>query len=287
LLTLTGTLIGGVGGVTGAAAGFNEVTNNALGTVIKRLGIAAVAMCLKDKICLGMAGVTGAEIARQAALLQQRNPNLTEENALLLALTDYGASTITGRPASPLPPSDPMVNVPVAVGGGNTATPGTVLPGQGAPGYGEANPTVGNTSTTSPIGGAFGPNIMVSQDVGNGVKLYPDGSLRTPDGKFASVSGVPAPGTAAAAQFADLLRQHGANVVGLEMEVDGPLGARRYDIVTMDSAGVLHGIEIKTGGAKLDSYQEFSDRYINRFGANGTGRLAGKRVVSSTTVYLP
>ncbi|MBB4224247.1 hemagglutinin repeat-containing protein [Variovorax guangxiensis] len=185
-------------------------------------------------------------------------------------------------------PGGPLVNVPIRPDqAGGTSTSGDVLPGQGSPGYEGANPTAGNNSTTSPIRGPLGPNVMISQDVGNGVKLYPDGSLRTPDGKFASISGVPAPGTAAAAQFADLLRQNGVNVVGLEMEVDGPLGKRRYDIVTQDSSGVLHGIEIKTGGATQNSYQDFSDRYINRFGADGTGRLVGKRVVSSTTVYLP
>jgi filamentous hemagglutinin len=163
LLTLTGTLIGGVGGAVGAAAGVNEVTNNGLGTVIKRVGITAVAMCLKDPACLALTGATGVEIARQAAIRRQSEPNLTEENALLLALTDYGASTITGRPASPLPPSDPMVNVPVAVDGGNTATPGMVLPGQGSPGYEESNPATGNTSTTSPNNGPIGGNIVMSE----------------------------------------------------------------------------------------------------------------------------
>ena len=97
------------------------------------------------------------------------------------------------------------------------------------------------------------------------VRVYPDGSLRTPDGKFASVSGMPAPGTANAQAFADYLSSNGVDVVGTEMEVQGPLGIRRYDIVTRNADSSLFGIEVKSGGASLTPYQEFSDMYINQF----------------------
>jgi filamentous hemagglutinin len=117
--------------------------------------------------------------------------------------------------------------------------------------------------------------------------LYPDGSLRTPDGKFASVSGNPAPGTKASTQFADFLRNNGVNVVGEEVEIDGPLGARRYDIVTQDADGTLHGIEVKSGGATRDTYQQFTDQFVNQFGGIATGRFAGKTIGSVTTVYVP
>ncbi|MDQ0015403.1 filamentous hemagglutinin [Variovorax boronicumulans] len=168
LLTLTGTLIGGVGGAAGAAAGFNEVTNNGLGTVIKRVGIAAVAFCLKDSKCLELTGATGVEILRQAELRRQSDANLSEENALLLALTDYGASTITGRPASPLPPPDPMVNVPIRPDqAGGTSTSGDVLPGHSTPGYDGTNPTGGNTSTTTTNYGPMGWILMTSQGTGS------------------------------------------------------------------------------------------------------------------------
>ncbi|WP_407060526.1 filamentous hemagglutinin N-terminal domain-containing protein [Burkholderia stagnalis] len=126
-----------------------------------------------------------------------------------------------------------------------------------------------------------------SQNLGSNIRLYPDGSLRTPDGKFASVSGSPAPGTVSASQFADFLKNNGVNVVGQEVSVNGPLGTRRYDIVTQDANGTLHGIEVKSGGATPNTYQEFSDQFVNRFGAAGTGRFAGKTISSSTTVYLP
>jgi filamentous hemagglutinin len=117
--------------------------------------------------------------------------------------------------------------------------------------------------------------------------VYPDGSLRTPDGKFASVSGSPAPGTTAAANYADFLKTNGVNVVGQEMVVNGPLGPRRYDIVVQDSAGNLQGIEIKSGSATKTTYQNFTDSFVNQFGAPGAGKLEGKSVTSTITIYVP
>jgi hypothetical protein len=124
-------------------------------------------------------------------------------------------------------------------------------------------------------------------EVSGGAKLYPDGSLRTPDGKFASVAGSPAPGTTAASNYADFLSRNGVNVVGKEVAVEGPLGLRRYDIVVRDASGNLQGIEIKTGTAGKTPYQDFTDKFVNQFGAQGTGRIAGETVKSSVTIYLP
>ena len=120
-----------------------------------------------------------------------------------------------------------------------------------------------------------------------GVRQYPDGSYRTPDGKFASVEGMRPPGARAAEEFSDFLSTNGMDVVGTEMEVVGPLGARRYDIVVRDAARRYHGIEIKSGGARLTTYQGFTDYFVNRFGAAGTGRLKDITVTSATTVYVP
>ncbi|HLP99429.1 MAG TPA: hypothetical protein VK149_13410, partial [Sideroxyarcus sp.] len=121
----------------------------------------------------------------------------------------------------------------------------------------------------------------------SGVRAYPDGSLRTPDGKFSSIAGQPAPGTVNAANYAEFLRSNGVNVVGTELEVVGPLGVRKYDIGTRNPDGSIFGIEIKSGEATLGSYQEFSDMYINQFGAIGRGRIAGQPVTGSMTIYLP
>jgi filamentous hemagglutinin len=77
------------------------------------------------------------------------------------------------------------------------------------------------------------------------------------------------------------------DVVGLEMAVDGPLGKRVYDIVVRGADGLLHGVEIKTGGASKDSYQNFTDYFVNIFGAAGRGRISGETISSATTIYLP
>jgi hypothetical protein len=130
------------------------------------------------------------------------------------------------------------------------------------------------------------PNSMASNGA-SGVHMYPDGSLRTPDGKFASIAGMPAPGTSAALDFAKVLADSGIDVVGTELEVDGPLGVRRYDIGTRNPDGTIFGLEIKTGGAIRNSYQDFSDMYINQFGAVGRGRIAGQMITGSMTIYLP
>ncbi|MDY4341359.1 hemagglutinin repeat-containing protein [Xanthomonas sp. LF07-6] len=119
------------------------------------------------------------------------------------------------------------------------------------------------------------------------VKVYPDGSIRTPDGKFASIGGRAPPGTKSASDFADFLSRNGVDVVGTEMVVKGPLGDRRYDIVVRDAAGNLQGIEIKTGGAKKTPYQDFTDMFVNQFGARGVGRISGEAVKSNITIYLP
>lgn len=134
-----------------------------------------------------------------------------------------------------------------------------------------------------------GPPIAgtVPSSLASNVRLYPDGSLRTPDGKFASVSGMPAPGTTAASNYATFLANNGVNVAGTELEVEGPIGIRRLDIGTYNPDGSIFGIEIKTGGATPDTYQAFTDMYINQFGGVGRGRISGIPVTGTMTIYLP
>ena len=66
--------------------------------------------------------------------------------------------------------------------------------------------------------------------------------------------------------------------------MNGPLGARRFDIVTRDANGLLHGIEIKIGGASPTLYQQFTDKFVNMFGVSGTGRFDRKTISTATTV---
>ncbi len=190
------------------------------------------------------------------------------------------------------PPTAPGVAVvtPTVIpcGPGLLCPAPTIVSVPGSPGS-----VPGNAILSSVDGGSgthtvtSGNNTNTPQNIGDNVQLYPDGSLRTPDGKFASVSGNPAPGTTAASQFADLLRNNGVNVVGEEMVVNGPLGPRRYDAVTQDANGTLHGIEVKSGGASPTIYPNFTNQFVNQFGATGTGRLSGQSVSTATTVYVP
>ncbi|WP_241088825.1 Hint domain-containing protein [Pseudomonas viridiflava] len=137
------------------------------------------------------------------------------------------------------------------------------------------------------------PNATGGTKVGPGTDLTPeikqhsDGSYRTPDGKFASPTGLAPPGTVKADEFAKHLESNGMEVVGTEMVVKGPLGDRRYDIVVRDASGKLHGLEVKSGTANKTSYQEFTDYFVNEFGAQGKGRLKGEVIESATTVYVP
>ena len=86
------------------------------------------------------------------------------------------------------------VGAPGGSGGPHTPSP-TTAPGQGqfqGQGYnhmhtqaqakGQPNQDCEALGTTPP-----------SDSNGPGVRAYPDGSLRTPDGKFASAAGMPAP----------------------------------------------------------------------------------------------
>jgi hypothetical protein len=139
---------------------------------------------------------------------------------------------------------------------------------------------------TTKVGEAL--NATASPDSnGAGVRAYPDGSLRTSDGKFASATGMPAPGTLNASNYAEFLKKNGVDVVGNELEVTGPLGVRKYDIGTRNPDGTVFGIEIKSGAATKTWYQEITDMYVNRFGAEGRGRIEGQRVTGAMTIYLP
>ena len=46
-------------------------------------------------------------------------------------------------------------------------------------------------------------------------------------------------------------------------------------------------LEVKSGSASKTSYQEFTDYFVNEFGAQGKGRLNGQVIESATTVYVP
>ncbi len=187
-----------------------------------------------------------------------------------------------------------LIVLDILTGGARRAAGGVADAATGA--VGAAGAAGAAARRAAPDGGATGPLTPSSAGTSNtpntssstqSVIEYPDGSTRTSDGRFASKSGVQSPGTAAAQNFADHLSAGGLDVVGTELSVNGPLGVRRFDIVVRDAEGNLHGIEVKSGSATPNGYQRFTDSFVNLFGADGTGQIAGETVRSATTVYIP
>ena len=188
VLLATGTALGAlVGGTAGAASGFNEITNNGLGTVlVKRLGIPVLMACLKDPGCAGRAGITGALIASQAQQIMRDNPGMSESNAYTIAATDLSNYGLAGKPGNPLP------------GTGSTALPGTAIATNNTTGGNQTGNPVGNTTgsgfgeggvpvtnllttATSPIGSTTpantnqGPGVSVTTSNGTQVVVLPTG----------------------------------------------------------------------------------------------------------------
>lgn len=145
---------GALGGSAGAATSFNEASNNSLG-MLMRIGQisgqfaqqgwngltaeaqALAIMCARSQGCAAMLSASMLLAINSA---QTRPPEPT------------GAGAIPVGPWTPLPPPDPLINLPVAVGGGNTTTPGMVLPGQTTPG----RPIPDIEIYESATGGGFG-----------------------------------------------------------------------------------------------------------------------------------
>ncbi|AIJ46586.1 hypothetical protein O987_12342 [Comamonas testosteroni TK102] len=104
LLLTAGAAIGAAaGGVEGAVAGANEMANNGLGTVVKRLGLGGVALCLKTPGCLALTGATGLELSRLANLAMKKNPGMSEDGAYAIAVADYLEEQVRERPTTPPP----------------------------------------------------------------------------------------------------------------------------------------------------------------------------------------
>ncbi|MCP3728377.1 filamentous hemagglutinin N-terminal domain-containing protein [Paraburkholderia sp. CNPSo 3272] len=288
--TMTGgsfAALAGQNAMAGATAAQNEALNNDAGSqahtanAVKNGGVGGAALTVLYSLMPWLPGNPATQVVGQLASstfqglvsqIQSNNGRTPPSDPNPLLQANDGNPPNTG--ASPVTPAMPLCDPPVCttVPGSPGAAGNTLLSSGGGSGSGSDS---SNASSTGP------------QNLGNNVQLYPDGSLRTPDGKFASVSGSPPPGTTAASEFADFLSSNGVNVVGQEVVVNGPLGPRRYDIVTQDANGNLHGIEVKSGGATPNTYQQFTDQFVNQFGATATGRFAGKSVAGATTVYVP
>ncbi len=120
-------------------------------------------------------------------------------------------------------------------------------------------------------------------------RVYPDGSIRTPDGKFASVRGAAPPGTPGEKLVVQGLRDQGVNVVGEQVTVRGLVSTRRYDAVVLDSKGRLWGIEVKSGTASKTPLQRLNDIHVQHTRDAvilGDGPLAGQKIFGVQTIYV-
>jgi hypothetical protein len=102
-------------------------------------------------------------------------------------------------------------------------------------------------------------------------KVYPDGSVRTPDGKFAGTTG-DRPGIPGEEQAEKIVNARpGWRVVGKEISVrdsDGTL--RRYDLVAENPNGENVGIEVKSGDATRTAQQRTVDSNLEASGGLDT-----------------
>lgn len=128
---LAGVAIGlGADAAAVANSGKLETENNALGTVIERVGMAALSACFRSPACYEtvFAPAQYLTINALAADLMAKTPGLQDSQVLLLAVTKFLAGEVPeglpGQPGEPIPP----VGVPPSCGVGNL--PDTQLPGQ-------------------------------------------------------------------------------------------------------------------------------------------------------------
>jgi hypothetical protein len=187
ILMVAGAAIGGLaGGTSGAAAGFNEVTNNGLGTVLKQVGVPALMLCLKTDSCRAMTGLTGAAIVLQAAQIMRDNPGMSESNAYTIAATDLSQYGLTGKPGAPLPGTGPTTLPGTAIatnnttGGNQTSNPvgSNAGGGFGAGGAPTVDPLTYATSpigSTSPVNTSQGAGVNVTTGSGSQVVVLPPG----------------------------------------------------------------------------------------------------------------
>jgi len=110
-------------------------------------------------------------------------------------------------------------------------------------------------------------------------------------------SGVQANRIAGARAVDDFIAQAEANgmqVVGREVTFDTPFGARRMDVILLNpETGGVGGVEIKSSLGAFERFdaparQQFSaDRWINSFGAQGTGRYKDIFIDNTIKILWP
>ncbi len=261
---LVSSLLAGVAVGLGADAsavvnsGRLETENNAVATLLKRGGMAALGACFRSPACEEkvIGPVAFAAITAMTADLIGKTPGLSEDQALLLAVVQYIATggepqSIPGKPGDPVPP------VGVPPGGGVGTVPDTQLPGKsgdvpeigGVPGQENKGPS-GGTTTVTPMPDKIGPGLIFSE--GEGEAIGGAGASRITirdhyDHHLDMVDDVK-----------DQLVKQGYSVSEREISFGnscGVVGRCRPDIVARAPDGGIKIIEIKTGNADLSIRQ--------------------------------
>lgn len=158
----------------------------------------------------------------------------------------------------------------------------------------EAPQPHGNGDVHAGVNGSIEPGQSGGATVNNpNTRTYPDGSVRTADGKFAGNTGIN-PGTPAVRQAEQIIQQRpGWEVVGKEISVRDANGTlRRYDLVAKNPAGEFVGIEVKGGTGRPTGPQRAIDASLNKNGGLDTvGKRASDagidRIASTETVNVP
>ncbi len=171
-----------------------ETENNAVGLLLKRGGPALIGLCFRSATCqekvIGPAAF--AAISAAVAALRAANPQLDENQALLLAVTRYittpaSMEPIPGKPGEPVPP----LPIPPGQTGGNENVSVPGKPGDGhtpisVPGQENNGPPEGATMP-SPLPEEQWPGLIFSESKG----VPP--SIVNLDGKLPA--GIGGPGT--------------------------------------------------------------------------------------------
>ena len=171
-----------------------ETENNGVGLLLKRGGPALIGLCFRSATCQEkvIGPVAFAAISAAVAALRAANPQLDENQALLLAVTRYittpaSMEPIPGKPGEPVPP----LPIPPGQTGGNenVSVPGKPSDGLtpiGVPGQENNGPSDGATMP-SPLPEEQWPGLIFSESKG----VPP--SIVNLDGKLPT--GIGGPGT--------------------------------------------------------------------------------------------
>ncbi len=203
------------GGNAGAAAGFNEVSNNAVQALpllmeaVVSGGAVAARACLSSPTCLSALRLGGTVLVAKVATLVP-----PEE---LAQMPGFG----TPNPGQIVPHTERPA--PVADGNSSTMTPGTVVDSKGAPPSQGNVPLVGGSSTLTPgVVDGTGPTVVISEGVPTAIL---DGKGRLPIGIGGLGTPIPRPSTSNPNQTAEEFAKsafNGQTPTSIAPDVSGP-----------------------------------------------------------------